>query len=43
MSASTRGKSSLVMTALTPSSSIAFEVSMLMMRACAWGLRLTRP
>src|SRR6266478_4465280 len=36
-------KSSLVMTALTPGSASAFEVSIETMRACGCGLRSTRP
>ncbi len=36
-------KSSRVMTAFTPGSASALEVSIEMMRACACGLRRTRP
>ena len=43
MSPSTRGKSAFVTTALTPSSASAFEASMRTIRACACGLRKTRP
>jgi hypothetical protein len=36
-------KSSRVITALTPGSASAFDVSMRTIRACGWGLRRTRP
>ena len=36
-------KSSRVMTAFTPGSASAFEVSIETMRACGWGLRSTLP
>ena len=36
------GKSAAVSTACTPGIASAFEVSMLLIRACAWGLRFTR-